>query len=98
MTAPLEVYLARLRVRRCQDVRPCVVLAVLVAPISASDLFRPGRDFRLDTAHPDFGDTGLDRASFVLGDAWAEIDVGRLELYLGRFAGELADEFLDWLG
>ncbi|MCY3017747.1 MAG: type II toxin-antitoxin system PemK/MazF family toxin [Planctomycetota bacterium] len=104
MTAPLEIHLARLRVRRCQDLRPCVVVAVLpanrvlVAPISSSDLYRPPQDFMLDSASSEFGDTGLDRSSFVLGDEWAEIDAGRLEDYLGRLTGDLAQAFLEWLG
>ena len=104
MSAPLEIYLARLRVRRCTDLRPCVVLAalpanrVLVAPISASDLYQPAQDFRLDATHPDFEDTGLDRSSFVLGREWAEIDGSRLEEYLGRLTGDLAQAFLEWLG
>jgi mRNA-degrading endonuclease toxin of MazEF toxin-antitoxin module len=104
VTAPLEIFLARLRVRRCLDLRPCIVVALLpanralIAPISASDLYRADLDFPLDPDHPDFHATGLDRASFILGDEWAEIDTSRLSVYLGRLTGHLAEDFLEWLG
>ena len=101
---PLDIFLARILWRHSKDLRPVVILnegragVVVVALISASDLFNRTTDFPLRKDQPGFTATGLTRNSFISGTEIRELEITRLERRLGCLEGDLARAFRNWMG
>jgi hypothetical protein len=100
-----DIFLARLRFGKCNDVRPCLVLyppqndTITVMAISSQEtLF----DFRshlwIEPTHPDFRATALKRRSYFCGNEVDRILNSELGAKLGRLEGTLLAEFKDWYG
>jgi hypothetical protein len=102
-----QIYLAKAQYRQCQDIRPCIVVAVMpeadkvkVALLSSAlGLYNPQHDFLIPATHPDFAATGLRRTSYVadIEDAFWETTPDNLGKKLGELTGQLATEFDTWL-
>ena len=58
------------------------------------------RDFLIEAEHSDFGSTGLEDTSYVIGDPeFAKIvKVSELGRKYGEFTGELLDHVKEWNG
>jgi hypothetical protein len=107
---PYEIFLAKVRLRRSEDLRPWVVvqdpvpdpddptkLLVTLAPVSSRlDLADSSRDFFVPSDDPDFGPTGLRRSSYVIGNLPVRVSVERLERKVGELRGDLLHRFQDW--
>ena len=98
----LDIFLVRFRLDYSTDCRPCIIVepprhGVAVVLVSASDLFNPAEDFKLDASCPQFKTTGLRRTSFAVGRAFVTVPVSALGKRLGRLEGDLAAEFDAWL-
>jgi|ERR1043165_3981571 mRNA-degrading endonuclease toxin of MazEF toxin-antitoxin module len=103
MVHVLDIYLLRVPLKKCNDIRPCIVTSItenqiaVMALVSASGLKRR-IDFAIKMDHPDFSATGLKRDSYVLADTIAEAPLHELNVFLGRLEKQLAREFRDWYG
>jgi hypothetical protein len=105
-----ELYVARIRFRRSEDLRPWVViddpvqdprergaLLVTLAPVSSQlDMLLPNH-FLMDASAPDFPTTGLRRSSYVVGDP-IRVRVERLERRIGELTGTMLALFREWSG
>jgi hypothetical protein len=102
--SPLQICVVRVRVGEAYYPRPCVVLTTdgtmlrLAALSSKLDLYRPGEHFLIREDDPDFGATGLETASYVLGAPLFRADVSRVMSVRGALTGELARAFTNWIG
>ena len=100
-----DIFLARIRFRKCNDIRPCIILyppksgTVTVAAISSQErLFAYAQHFWLEPSHPNFPTTALTRRSYIAVNQIDTIEIGELIAFVGRLEGELAREFKDWYG
>lgn len=99
-----DIYLARLKWRKCTDFRPCVVIGapkdgkVRVVPISSAlELRNIRKDFLIEDTDIDFKATGLKKTSFA-SDEIQEVPLREFGPKWGRLEGDLAKRFWDWLG
>jgi hypothetical protein len=103
---PGEIYfLERPRLRRATHGHPCLVLRVeggtaTINFISSEfGLFRPGTDLAMYDDWPEFGTTGLDTSSFLVGGEAVQIPVAALPAQpLGHLEGRLKTLVDDWWG
>jgi hypothetical protein len=102
---PYDVYWAKVNYGHSTDARPCIVLEVLsgnrvvVAMLSsAMPLFNSLIHFAVTPTHPDFKATGLKRDSYVEGTELHVLESDELIRIAGRFEGDLAREFENWIG
>jgi mRNA-degrading endonuclease toxin of MazEF toxin-antitoxin module len=100
-----EIYLVRAQWRKCEDIRPGVVvdvepeegLAILALVSAAMELYDRQQHFLIPASHPDFKATGLHRDSYCAGDEWPRVGIERLGKRLGRLQGQLAVAFEEWI-
>ena len=101
---PLEIFSARIPLRNCNNMRPCVIVhplklgKVAVAYLSSQpDLCDNVDFFPIASNHSSFSATGLTRTSFISSEVY-EIEVSELKCRLGQLNGELARAFKEWYG
>ena len=101
-----EFYLAKFRLKNCDDVRPCVVVEILepdkilVGPLSSQFvLFNSHEDFEIqDQATAEFGATGLRRRCYIIGAEVVKVNTSILIKRLGQMTGFLDVQFREWYG
>jgi hypothetical protein len=101
----LDIVLARVEFKDCDDLRPCLVIypfkssIIGILPISSQpELFEAGYHFWIEKAHPDYRATGLTKRSYVLDNKIYDLEMTDVKKRLGRLDGDLAKEFKDWYG
>jgi len=102
---PLEIYTAKMRLRECQDLRPCVIIyvgagrSVEVLPVSGQLQMKDDYlSFGIEKDHPDFFATGLTRTSYVVDGGMQMLQTDDLMKRLGHLEGDLARDFKKWFG
>jgi len=102
MPALYELWLAQVKLRKSEDLRPIVIVQIestqlqVMAVSSQMDMFREGVDFKIDVQDPCFKATGLRKTSYVIAGIKPEIAHECLKRRLGKLEGSLRTDFERW--
>jgi len=99
---PFEIYNAAAEFKGCTDLRPWLIVQQRTPelfacfPISGENY--SGIGFQLQSDHPDFGATGLQKTCYILDEALFELPISAFKRRRGKLAGELLVLFKEYAG